>query len=106
MSNISIRDYVKSLDYDQLTTLLEVANAKKAEKDDEARLYVHSVVYGGWQATSFREGDLAGAVEFLHQKMLEVVNSGDDLKKKVEKLKEIELRHKRERVSEYEQWFE
>ncbi|MGY4028451.1 hypothetical protein ACW5WQ_21320 [Aeromonas rivuli] len=101
-----IKDYVAALDYDQLRYLLEVANAKKAAKDDETRRYVHQVVLESGLVANFREEQLAEAVLCLHQCQLALLKSEPVLAKQIYQLRYIKLQSFKECESDYETWFE
>lgn len=100
-----ISGYVDSLEHDQLMHLITIAQQKKAEKDKEPKHYVHQVTTH-LSPVNFKEDDLAGAVEYIHQSMLAILNSGEDLDEQVHQLKDIRLRSFKERESEYKGWFE
>lgn len=105
MRNMSIPEFIESLDYDQLTNLIEKANAKKSAKDSESKVWVHQVTTHRL-CENFRSEDLVGAAKFIGDRMMKIAMSEESVPEKVYQMKSIGLNSFKEVESEYESWFE
>lgn len=104
MSNVSIPEFVESLDYDQLKRLLELATAKKEQRDGETKLWVHQISIGD-SLKNFRSDDFIGMADFFHTKLTALQESDEELEDKIYTARTIRVNSFKERTSEYESWF-
>lgn len=106
MKRPSIPEYVNSLEYDQLTTLIKHASAAKEAKDNESKKILFQVM--AWDGTwEFRDNEFHLAIEFLHKKLneiaeLDLINNEDLIR---DRLRETRLITIKEFSSDYEKWF-
>lgn len=104
-NNISINQYIDSLDYDQLCNLIDKAKDKKLQKDNEKKLFVHQVSTD-LLCENFRTEDIEGAAKFIGDYVMKIAKSDEDLSEKVYRIKQVRLNSFKEVESEYESWFE
>ena len=103
--NVSIQQFIDSLDYDQLQNLIQKATEKKSAKDSESKLWVHQVTTH-LLCENFRSDDIEGAAKFIGDRVMKIAKSDEDMKEKVYQIKQIRLNSFKEFESEYESWFE